>query len=785
MNEEEIKQLREEAMNSFLETLQDGGVITESFTRKMLAKIDIEDGVLLENRYGVDPFGGDNQRFRFEGSEVNITIDHFYSIYDDFRFKTANDVMGQISAGGANNRTSSGKVLSALFEWYRNRRKSSNPRQLPPLPRAIGERKEIIQAAKELGMRSFTEMWNAGVVVEDAHGYAVLASDIGRRFSQDSSYDGGIEDYNQQVFGDDFSQPVKSEKPIHMGQQGRDTSRTGRAADKINELELMAGELYTNITRIPRPAVFKWLNLFKKDVQKAGLAPEKNRSGVWKKVFLIGYQIEARVVLEIWFNTLDSTFTVHDFFGNTIGRRYPSMNEAVRRLILAAAKFSPDDKDIFQNPANRSLATSFFRPLISSADEYAQEIHRKEHDLYRKEREKEEEKRNKQRADEMDRQSGNDKASKESKKRQSTFSFATNRRIVKAKNAIKGGVSSAVDQVGEKIRKEREDIEDLVRDRTKQKEESVGTEHIVMRTPTPESIEDHMDGNSMFAELVGRMSMNLYRNEGAFLSKMNKAYRDGEIGNEEVALLKGIWNTFREVKMIEKKNGKSQAAVFLNSRSVRDRIGDVAQTILRTHYSKPKKEEVGVSSKPYVVNENFDALMSQAERAEELAMNFDEETNNPQFQNRMNNVREQARKESATFRAIQKAFNNTIVMYDDTKLSPNAIKNMISKHIGKHNLTRTLYNKVLKFFRGTKERADFHVGYSVQGRLSYEIWQITQANPDYDENGSGEQLKRTLTAFFLFDVTSGTPKLIRGSLPYLRNAQQALIQVVGIVGRSD
>jgi hypothetical protein len=811
---EEYKELREQAVNSFLSVLTEGGVITESTAKRIPALAEIEygkvSGVVLSE--SINPQDPSPQKISFYGNERIITIENVFGAWDNLKNVTAAQLVTDLfKIPSVDGRKHAGSMFKSLMEWYNISIKKSNPNQLPPIPMDLKDRKNICNFGTSNAFTSYTEMWNAGLFSYDPSGtFAVFnkdgLDDRSNRTNQKDDYTDGV--LNQQVFHGDEQVNYgyrKADNPIDRGQRGQDHSRAGRTAQKINDMDLMAGELYTNISRIPRPAASRWANLFKKEVQRFGLSPDKKRTGFksveWKKVFIMGYQIEERTLFEIWYNTIDSSYTLHDYVGNTIGKRYPTMNEAVRRLMFAAVKFSPDDVEFFKNPANRSIADSFFRPLISSTDEYVKDMSAREQALYNKEQEELAVMRStREETKKADEEAARERAKRRQERGEELrgkVKSAASRGFASVKSAAASGASStasaakpymsaAQQAVKDRIEKEREDIQSLMRGgrtySTSDDDTPVPYQNIA---PVRPSARD-WDGYSKDVKYVFDVGLNAKSNRPNIAESL---YKQGKLSEEDVKIAKGLLLMIAEFNMAARQ-GESVISHHLRSHDTIDELPRDVLDRVRKAYNVPTMSEKqrlrdgerakNANSEPEQLGmfESTDFL-SHAERMNELGAQFDDAVNDPQFQRQMDNSREMARRESATFKMIQKMVMGSITKYYDTQLKPNMINNMISKYLGKHAINKGIYNKVRKFFMGQTERADFQVGYSIDDRVFYEVWLITQANPDYDGD---KVLNKTIAGLYLFDVTSGTPKLIRGSMPYLRNAEQALLQVAGVVG---
>ena len=133
--------------------------------------------------------------------------------------------------------------------------------------------------------------------------------------------------------------------------------------ERINSQELTPGEFYTDVSRIPPRAY----SLFQKlSGQLRSVPPEKLSFGSrWEKSFVYGYAptlagTRGTFVYEVWYNSIDSTFSLHDGHGNDVTNyRYPTLMEVTRALFNAiVSKSSGDDAYSKDSPQFQSVLRS-------------------------------------------------------------------------------------------------------------------------------------------------------------------------------------------------------------------------------------------------------------------------------------------------------------------------------------------------------------------------------------------------------------------------------------------
>ena len=169
-------------------------------------------------------------------------------------------------------------------------------------------------------------------------------------------------------------QPTKDD--IDPGRKGRATRAT-RTIDRINSQELLTGEFYSDFSRIPPSRWGSWLRFW--DKEKSSVKQTKNLIGrSWKKTFVLGYQVENNLVYEVWYNSLDSSFSLHDYRGSQLSRAFPTLSEATKAMVNAIAQMSSKDAAFFASGMSNQIATSMFRSMTSELDTRIDDLRRLE-----------------------------------------------------------------------------------------------------------------------------------------------------------------------------------------------------------------------------------------------------------------------------------------------------------------------------------------------------------------------------------------------------------------------
>lgn len=175
-------------------------------------------------------------------------------------------------------------------------------------------------------------------------------------------------------------------------------TRNSRVVDSVNKTEILDGVFYRDYTKISRSRLSKWVRFWRSDVDKV-TPNKKNLLGklvgrTWSKTFLLGYRTDRTMFHEIWYNSMDSSFSVYDMNGVEKTDPVPTLQEAMRGLIRIIAQEAPDDDKQFRSSGAgqdlaRSLNNAFSKELLPTAKELAREDELLTRELARERKEKE------------------------------------------------------------------------------------------------------------------------------------------------------------------------------------------------------------------------------------------------------------------------------------------------------------------------------------------------------------------------------------------------------------
>mgnify|MGYP006143563535 CR=1 FL=1 len=258
---------------------------------------------------------------------------------------------------------------------------------------------------------------------------------------------------------------MEQDKPtldnIDVGNKNK-KDKTVNIVNRINAQQLVSGEFYSNYTRIPKSYWGSWLRFWQREY--SSVQNDLRLFGrSWRKTFILGYQITDSLLYEVWYNSIDSTFSIHDQRGASVTRKYPTLNEAIKGLVQFVTQASTDDPAIFASGGrSNQIALSLARSLSIATDSRVTDLMKID---------------NAEQAQQI-KKAEQEKSEKESAERERRKIERENRRAAKAKNSTPGDDVSAVppdDDAGgkEAFNKEMGNLRDAVDKTKKSREEAI------------------------------------------------------------------------------------------------------------------------------------------------------------------------------------------------------------------------------------------------------------------------------------------------------------------------
>lgn len=543
---------------------------------------------------------------------------------------------------------------------------------------------------------------------------------------------------------DPYAEKPSPEDAIYPGKRNRKT-RSTQILDRINSQDLMPGEFYSDFTRIPKTRWGNWLRFWEREV--ASVKNDRSLFGrPWKRHFVLGYQLSGALLYEVWYNSIDSTFTIHDSRGNQQQRKYPALSEAIKGIFNATAQASSADREVF-TAMNNQLALSVGRSLANGLDPYMDEVQRLE--------KREWEKSNKARKDaEKDREDKQRKADEEEAKSKAARKEFYDKSRKKGKELMaKAGRSTA---------------------------DAILSGGVAGKAITATFGEWAADA-ALKSYVSGIMSMD------AFTKKIGEVYDitntpeakaiKAQFYREEIDLATYVFEirTLVARMMADKKRQEDDA------RRSRSGAEDIAKRARER--GQQAKQANAANSGSTSIHESYglDFLLENLDAYEAQEELVDEFTDRNTHQAMIRTIRKEA-KGKVTQDIIKNSINADLIeVYDATKVTRQEFqKNSVRYfNIGRREPIvlpsdkKPFWDRVKMYFSGQRYQADFIVGFSLSKAVNIEVWYVTEPNPEYGlkDFASGEyRTNPVVSSFYVFDITSG--KLLRKYVPYYRNAVQ-------------
>lgn len=666
-----------------------------------------------------------------------------------------------------------------------------------------------------------------------------------------------------------FSSRTSPDSRVRTGRYRPDTELEYRGTrdprvERINSQEVIPGKFYVDMSRIPRNK-FKVLKDTPDPFERQGLFGRK-----WKKTFVFGYQMSSsagEMVYEVWYNSIDSTFSLHDIHANTVtGKRYETLQEATRAMFNAiVSQSSADSAYARQSPNFQSI----MRSIGGGMDQHIK-------DLMRREEKEIENKKNDLNAslrafrsrkavtlfDQMfpdgmidpDEKIGlargyaqiipmiTDNRSLTNLQKDELIDAMTN---YSTPSKYKKFVNNKIKKLGNGSKQSSRSNGSGRRDRTpspapsstrerSRADETRPSEEI--RTPVGEtfysveanismrdfirqldfdSSEDSREYNNAVRVMRGDGDISAYKfsvySSGLAKQKIKNIFRDSvkngkmksreEFLSEKMRQYMGDIDRLQEdtITNFKRERNDNQEYVYPDKQTIEDYLSSLLSIV--TDYMELVNEVMKKESDPVYDSVNLflaakEEFIQESKSDEQIILHemfdgdedlrreYEKQISNQHNIERVKDVRNAARTETKTQRAIVDAITNDLMsVYNETKFdNPSAYQklwNWITSKIpfiGKLTTTgrsAPIESPQLKgSFKGSVYSASFVVGYNIRGGPDIEIWYITEPSEYSMTKG-----RRVISSFYLFDATA--QKVIRSYIPYLRLAIQEVSKKIG------
>lgn len=337
----DIENVGEILVQSFVDEKQ----ITESAVKLLMAKsslitegLDEIDNYLMES-YGI---GGSHVKLDYthtaSGQVANFTLEQFIVAYINYdQWPNAIDLMNGIG------------IPSWVWDGVDNPELSARNvimRNIIPKVRAYEEGKKWVSKSWVERKRYGEGLTNS--IHPNKIGYEYGLSALSMNFDEGQPEP----EWNQ-------------EEMVDGGKKGK-RNRSTTIIDQFNKTDVTNGVFYSDVTKI-KPTV--WGAIWRRE--KSSVRSERTTFGrSWKKIFVLGYQIERNVFYEVWYGTYDGTFTLHDQRGNQISRKFSTMSEVTRALTNAVVQAGSQDAEVFSagGVQGNKIVASLIKTLNATSD---------------------------------------------------------------------------------------------------------------------------------------------------------------------------------------------------------------------------------------------------------------------------------------------------------------------------------------------------------------------------------------------------------------------------------
>lgn len=546
--------------------------------------------------------------------------------------------------------------------------------------------------------------------------------------------------------------------------------RTSRALEKINSEDLLRGSFYSDMTKIPKTRWSGWLRFW--DRERTSVKDQNRR---WKKTFVLGYQVEQNLFYEVWYNSIDSTYTIHEPNGTDVSGRSRTMNEAILNLTRMIAQRSKEDALIFNgnNVESKQLARSILKSVSDGVDPRVKELIQLD-----------------------------DKVTKQEKAERRLAISKKNARINAAKAKLanlanpdgffgerKPAVVDTDFVIGQDAVIRNEPNKESEPSGFKKKENQV-TPDVIKHYERQMEIRAELDAKRKEQEEQDRKEKwkkdffdNIPSHQSPTKTKTEEildvpSFASGYTGSSVQKASQKREEQRKKQTSLSKKKSSSTEKNTDNTKKREEDIKLKLKKIRDTELGKIEELNESIVNAFMDINESIGTL---DEDDSDFDIDIQELTQNNKYDREMDNVRKQAERSQFTQSVLKQNVMNKIYTYDETRALKHFAPSLFG---GKLFIGRkdpiilptdkpSLFKRTKMALFGQRFRADFVIGFSLDSKVDVEVWYITEPNPD---KSSG---KDTISTFYVFDVTSG--RVLRRYLPYYRNTLPIVMAKIGVL----
>lgn len=604
-------------------------------------------------------------------------------------------------------------------------------------------------------------------------------------------------------------------------------TRTVNLFNDLNSQNILPGELYADFTRIPKQNWNSFIKFWNR--KRTSVKYDASLLGrEWKKLFVFGYSIDQNLFFEIWYNTLDATFSVHDKHGTEIARRSPTMNEAIRKMFNSILQVSQNDVDYDRSALNLQVQKSLARAVAQgmAGDDRMRDL--------------------------MDRERESGAKDRLRKRQERQAAQARQEKVKGSLRDIYRGLKSVPKNMAKdatRAANAASDFANAAKEKDNQRQPqngSIGFDTAKDVTPTSdtERSEKVRDYENRLRGIESKKPRNRAGDPNLpdviELGQDERKDRNAEKQKELDAAYKAYSNerkrASQDLELMTKPVDKKQSKVSKKEKIVKPKATKQTKTknsvkSLFTFADAVKDEEDGFKpvrrqmtdaerreleaefygddfddfptdddlvDRLSGLNESYQfmSLMEQEQISDEIATSIEDETRSAQYQARVDAVRNSALSSNYTTSAFKNAISSDLVdLYTETKAPKTGKLRWLEKRFmrGRPDLRilptdkPAVFGRIKHAFLGSAYRADFIIGITLNDIVNYEIWYVTEPNPEYswkdvltsDIFNANTRVPKFISSFYVYDITG--ERLVRKYIPYYRNALQIVMQKIGAI----
>lgn len=609
--------------------------------------------------------------------------------------------------------------------------------------------------------------------------------------------------------GEGGDMPTADIANVDGGRKGKQNKST-RVVNVLNDRAVVPGEFYSDISRIPKRRWGSFIRFWERQVSRIK-NPKSILGRNWSMHFIMGYQFQKNVVIEIWYSSATSDFNVYDQNGVALSTKgFPSLQEGIRLFVTYLLRQYETDKEVFKGSSTSAseLARSYMNALTRGVAADAAEKKR-EAELMDRETKRKSLKgssitgtiSNATRFRYNDTVEHNNEARDKRKERSRELSTNTQsnkdawdadhqKNRAAARQSMKDKAASILNRKHEKVdpfidpATDAKFREDEIKRAHQRRQEEERDRRRANRTYDGEYVVRPQNQAALTKkDEVRTPSYNPFNQSQIPANELRRYYDEYMQARADYeAELSEIRRMEAEQRELEKMQSNSKSSrlgdrftTLTNGkkREIERAKGQMSQyeRAMKSLESKLKKNGIDVNNRK-MVKESFGDEFGDFE--------FDAEDR--QLEQNAMSLRQMAKNSGFTTTAIKTSLlEDMITVYNETK----------AKHRDTGIISRFLNNKVFRgraaaieepirkagwydrmkmAILGVTYRADFVIGFSLKDAINIEVWYLTEPDP--------KNPTKSVSSFYVYDLTA--KKIVRSHLPYYRSALQVVLAKIGV-----